>query len=313
MKIGTNDINAVKIGSTDVNKVYLGSNLVWEKAGLLLDLYPNAAAAYSLRKLRTAYAGSAIRVRRSSDNTEQDIGFVGNELDTTSLLSFVGAGDGFISTWYDQSGLGNNAAQSTAANQPKIVSSGVIELENGKPAITTQGSNNLNTGIVNLGVSGDIPLSFYSVQNNQSTSNKDCLIGLTDNTIVADRRRIFMYIKDDSTKISLRLFGGSCVYDFSPPTNQVLFSCNYTSGGGAIDSRVNSTDLTVSSFSNSGLNIQDNSGFILFSGNAATAPLLTTTDSASQGSLQECIFYLNDKSASTLAIESNINSHYSIY
>jgi hypothetical protein len=57
---------------------------------LLLDLYPSAAVAYSLRKLRTAYSGNAIRVRRSSDNTEQDIGFVGNELDTTTMLDFVG-------------------------------------------------------------------------------------------------------------------------------------------------------------------------------------------------------------------------------
>ncbi len=46
---------------------------------------------YSFRKLRTAYAGSAIRVRRSSDNTEQDIGFnASGELDKTSLSSFVG-------------------------------------------------------------------------------------------------------------------------------------------------------------------------------------------------------------------------------
>jgi hypothetical protein len=57
---------------------------------LLLDLFPNASVAYSLRKLRTAYSGSAIRVRRSSDNAEQDIGFVDNELDTTSMLDFVG-------------------------------------------------------------------------------------------------------------------------------------------------------------------------------------------------------------------------------
>ena len=52
---------------------------------------PNDAVAYSLRKLRSAYIGSAVRVRRSSDNTEQDIGFTTEgELDTTSLLSFVG-------------------------------------------------------------------------------------------------------------------------------------------------------------------------------------------------------------------------------
>ena len=57
--------------------------------GLLLDTYSGAAAAYSLRKLNTSYSGSAIRVRRSSDNTEQDIGFVNGVLDTTALLDFV--------------------------------------------------------------------------------------------------------------------------------------------------------------------------------------------------------------------------------
>ena len=57
---------------------------------LLLDTYSNAAVAYSLRKLRTAYTGSAIRVRRSSDNAEQDIAFSGDDLDTTSMLDFVG-------------------------------------------------------------------------------------------------------------------------------------------------------------------------------------------------------------------------------
>ena len=59
-------------------------------ASLLLDLYPSAAVAYSLRKLRTAYTGAAIRVRRSSDNAEQDINFVGGNLDTASMINFVG-------------------------------------------------------------------------------------------------------------------------------------------------------------------------------------------------------------------------------
>lgn len=69
-----------------------GCNIMLANIGtqLLLDLYPNAAVAYSLRKLRTAYTGSAIRVRRSVDNAEQDIAFVGNDLDTTSMLDFVG-------------------------------------------------------------------------------------------------------------------------------------------------------------------------------------------------------------------------------
>jgi hypothetical protein len=54
---------------------------------LLLDLYPNAAVAYSLRKLRDAYTGPAIRVRRAIDNAEQDFGF--NDFNNT-LIDFVG-------------------------------------------------------------------------------------------------------------------------------------------------------------------------------------------------------------------------------
>lgn len=58
----------------------------------LLDKFSGAAAGYSLRKLSKS-ATNAVRVRRSSDNTEQDIGFVGTELDTTTLLDFVNARD----------------------------------------------------------------------------------------------------------------------------------------------------------------------------------------------------------------------------
>ena len=105
-------------------------------ANLLLDQYSGAAAAYSLRKLRTAYTGSAIRVRRSNDNAEQDIGFTSaGDLDTASLKTFVGANSGFVTTWYDQSGNARNATQTTAANQPRIVNAGTVERASSKPTI----------------------------------------------------------------------------------------------------------------------------------------------------------------------------------
>jgi len=44
-------------------------------AFLIDDISNTPAGAYGLRKLSSSYSGSAIRVRRSSDNTEQDIGF----------------------------------------------------------------------------------------------------------------------------------------------------------------------------------------------------------------------------------------------
>lgn len=96
----------------------------------------SAAAAYSLRRLRTAYTGPAIRVRRSSDNAEQDIGFTaGGDLDTTALLAFVGSGSGFVRTWYDQSGDARHVTQGNAALQPRIVNAGVVETEGARPTV----------------------------------------------------------------------------------------------------------------------------------------------------------------------------------
>jgi hypothetical protein len=68
---------------------------------LLLDVYSGAATAYSLRKLSNAYNGAAIRVRRLSDAAETNIGFTSTgALDTATLLTFIGASSGFVTTWY---------------------------------------------------------------------------------------------------------------------------------------------------------------------------------------------------------------------
>ena len=98
-------------------------------ASLLLDQYgADIAAAYSVRKLRNAYSGSAFRVRRDSDNSEQDIGFDSNgNLDESALTAFVGANNGYIVKWYDQTTNGNNATQTAASRQLRVVSSGTID------------------------------------------------------------------------------------------------------------------------------------------------------------------------------------------
>jgi len=49
---------------------------------------------------------------------------------------------GYVKTWYDQSGNGNNATQGTATNQPAIVENGGLVKVNGKPAIKFDGSDN---------------------------------------------------------------------------------------------------------------------------------------------------------------------------
>lgn len=91
----------------------------------LLDLYPNAKAAYSLYKLRSAYLGYCVRVRNASNNFA-DIGFVGNTVDVSAILAHCGFGNGFIHTWYDQSGNGLNLASGSNSAHPQIVSSGAM-------------------------------------------------------------------------------------------------------------------------------------------------------------------------------------------
>jgi hypothetical protein len=105
---------------------------------LLLDsLSVASSTAYSLRKLRKNHTGNALRVRRSSDNAELDIGFSSGELDTSTLLTHASGGSAFVTTWYDQSGKNNNATQPTAGNQPQIVNAGVVILDSvGLPSLS---------------------------------------------------------------------------------------------------------------------------------------------------------------------------------
>jgi hypothetical protein len=107
------------------------------------DLFGMPNAAYSLRKL-TPNAINCIRVRRSNDNAEQDIGFINSRpnapINTSQLLQFVGANNGFVTTWYNQGSVANGL-QTTGNNQPQIVSSGVVELSNSLPSIKWDGSD----------------------------------------------------------------------------------------------------------------------------------------------------------------------------
>jgi hypothetical protein len=51
------------------------------------------------------------------------------------------ARNGFVETWYDQSGNGNDATQESASQQPAIVQNGGITTSNGSPSVRFDGSN----------------------------------------------------------------------------------------------------------------------------------------------------------------------------
>lgn len=103
------------------------------------------AGAWSVaRRLRSRYSGPLLRVRRSSDNAEQDIGYRGDgALDSAALLAFCGAGSGFAAKVYDQGGGAYDMVQATAGSQPRIVNSGALDTigTQSRPALTFPGGS----------------------------------------------------------------------------------------------------------------------------------------------------------------------------
>ena len=121
---------------------------------VLDNISKSPTVAYSVRKLSKTYHGFCLRVRRGSDNALLDIGFDANgDLDTTSMISFVGNSNGFVAVWYDQSGNQNNLKQVTQIYQPKIINSGVLITSNGKPFVGFYGTPS-STNYNHMDVSG---------------------------------------------------------------------------------------------------------------------------------------------------------------
>jgi hypothetical protein len=92
-----------------------------------------ARGIYCLYRANSTYTGPTIKLRRSSDNAVSDFyadiyGNLGTSANATgtSFSSWNGSSTSYVDTWYDQSGSGNHATQSTTANQP--VYNGTLKL-----------------------------------------------------------------------------------------------------------------------------------------------------------------------------------------
>jgi len=266
---------------------------------LLLDDYPNAAAAYSLRKLDKDYTGSAIRVRRSSDNAEQDIGFTSSgDLDTGALKTFVGANSGFVTTWYDQSGNAINAPQTTAANQPRIVNAGTVERQDTKPSVRFISTSNNFLSMTTM--SSNINFSIYIIQKRTSTSDRGIMFGssnINGGELIAQWNDNNFYLQFNKS--------GQYVYQFASDNTTGLNLLSAYNNAGTTTAYRNNTQYSLSSqinFPASGAN-----GFNIIGGYGIG------NNFWSNGFAFEIIYYQIDQSSNRTGIQNNINTYYSIY
>ena len=265
------------------------------------DTYGDVTAYYSLRKFTEAETLNAIRVRRSSDDTEQDIGFDANgDLDSTALLAFVGTGgtdNGFVTTLYDQSGNGNNATNATESEQPLVVSGGTLVEENGKAAIEFDGTDDYV-----------VISSFTSVfsKSNSHSSFSVHKANKVDGTIlasaVASADRYTLQYDASNDAMAVMQYTGSFIRSATRNVNgqQNLFSefwetttlTSFNNGVASTDVEATTSNATVTTT----IGILNNG-----------------TQSPFGGVMQEIIIFDSDQSSNRTGIESNINDHFSIY
>lgn len=279
--------------------------MVPRKTPGLLDLVPGAAAAYSLRSMSNSYAGPVVTVRRSSDNAEDS--FTAAEVSDGTLAAFCGAGDGFVKTWHSQTGS-NDATQTTAAYQPKIVSSGVVITEEGKPAIQFDGSDDrlAANGLAAQFSGSDKVISYAAVAtiNTANTLNR-AIFGFGRSSVdtpfiwtgAYSVNNTFRLSKSDDSANAINALGSvqdalenqSLLFGFSDGDGGVVFHNSASSASGA---QVFGT-VTLDLFS-------------------VGALPRTSTIIHWLGVIQEIVIYPSDQTANRELIEGNIAWSYSV-
>ena len=185
--------------------------------------------------------------------------------------------DGFVTTWYDQSGNGSNATQGTTTMQPQIVDAGSLVVG----GLDFDGVDDA----LDLSISTSQPLTAFAVY--KALSNNSFVFGTSTgaSTAFVGRRSTGEYIQ----------FAGTAIAGGVHTSTEVLSSSVFN--GVSSSGRWNGVEITSGDAgTNSGI---DRIG--------------TSSASWLDGTINELIIYDTDQTSNLAAIEANINAFYSIY
>jgi len=305
----------IELGSADTNKHLFTSIAGSSNAeGFLDGTSKGTVSAADGKSVLSSGGIGAINIGNFWDGTIQEIvvynddqtanrkaieANIGEAYSITGIPAYDNEVDGFVETWYDQSGNSSDATQLTAGSQPKIVSAGSLVPDNG---IDFDGTNN-NRFLVAPSVSGLVgSLSMFcaSVRDNASTP-----MSLSNSSSAG---RYFLIQENDSTSaVSPRnpSTGAAAVPSVSGDerlTFALTTGATFTAAGANGGAVVTSTADYGDDFSGSNLD-------------QITIGIYRTVSPAGyfNGRIREILVYASDQSANRPAIEANINNQYDIY
>jgi len=224
-----------------------------------------------------------------SDNRTAIEANIGEYYGITGIPAYTDTVDGFVETWYDQSGNGNDATQSVAGSQPKIVDggslvSGGIDFDGVDDCLeTTYGSSEYTSFRVHrykgsgagiaYGLGGEVNRHNSSANNTQLTAYFGGSAALTDSGDGATEYLGYMYFNASNSTL-----------------HRIAYNDNALSSAGGSTAGTNPLVLmNIGAEKGIGANIFGNT------------------------TLKEIIFYDSDKSTERADISDNINAHYNIY
>ncbi len=300
--------------------------------GLFLDEYPDAAVAFSFRRLDKDYTGNCITVRRVNGDTS-NIGFLGNFLDTLSLKSFCGETSTdtcWVRTWFDQSGNARNLRQTTNSNQPPIFMGGLITrgLDGDMGLLNT-----VNTRMI-------IPSSTISMSFMHKSANYSFAIVVQPSSIANPDKAIAYFSNNNATNANVGTF---FLYDDRSSSSRSDGSFHVISKGGSagqdnvvnnvVNNHVVPNDINLIYVDVDADNTIAADRSQIYSNNNAVGKNNTTTNTPStsnaaldfaimdivnqtsgdNGLFHELIIWSVDFSRKRTEIRNNINNFYSIY
>ena len=199
-----------------------------------------------------------------------------------------------VTKWYDQSGSGNHAEQSTANAQPKLITAGVTETENGKPAMVFDGVDDwLDLDVSSFDIGS---LSSFGVLTLDQTGGS--MLGVALGSQLSNKRFYPVWIT-----------GGNFTFGYGS---------SYTLFPSSADTETHLHTLIAGSVLGGVEGFRDGSSqgtTSLSSGNdTSTRGIGGRSDGFHwNGNIQEVIVYPSDQSANRTGIETNINNHFNIY